>query len=32
MKNVGRDLEKEEDQDILKEIEGIGTEATRANV
>lgn len=32
MKNVGRDLENEEDQDILKEIEGIGTEATRANV
>lgn len=32
MKNVGRDLEKEENQDILKEIEGIGTEATRANV
>ena len=32
MKNVGRTLEDEEDQDILKEIEGIGTEATRANV
>lgn len=32
MKNVGRDLESEEDQDILKQIEGIGTEATRANV
>lgn len=32
MKNVGRDLENEEDQEILKEIEGIGTEATRANV
>lgn len=32
MKNIGRELENEEDQDILKEIEGIGTEATRANV
>src|SRR5699024_5394661 len=32
MKNVGRELENEEDQDILKEVEGIGTEATRANV
>jgi len=32
MKNVGRDLEDEEHQEILKESEGIGTEATRANV
>ncbi len=32
MKNIGRNLDNEEDQDILKEIEGIGTEATRANV
>lgn len=32
MKNVGRDSESEEDQNILKKIEGIGTEATRANV
>lgn len=31
MKNVGRSLENEEDQDILKEIEGIGTVSTRAN-
>lgn len=32
MKNVGRTLENEENKDILKETEGIGTEATRANV
>lgn len=32
MKNVGRDLEDEEHQEILKESQGIGTEATRANV
>jgi len=32
MKNVGRDLDEEENQDILKEVQGIGTEATRANV
>lgn len=32
MKNVGRDLEDEEHKEILKESEGIGTEATRANV
>ena len=32
MKNVGRTVEDEEDKNILKETEGIGTEATRANV
>lgn len=32
MKHAGRDLDNEEDQAILKEVEGIGTEATRANV
>ena len=32
MKNVGRDSENEENKVILKETEGIGTEATRANV
>lgn len=32
MKNVGRSLDDKENQEILKEIEGIGTEATRANV
>lgn len=32
MKNVGRTLDDEEDKDILRETEGIGTEATRANV
>ena len=32
MKNVGRIVENEEDKGILKETEGIGTEATRANV
>lgn len=31
MKNVGKSLDKE-NKDILKETEGIGTEATRANV
>jgi len=32
MKNVGRELDSEENKDILKETEGIGTEATRSNV
>ena len=32
MKNVGRDAENEENKAILRETEGIGTEATRANV
>lgn len=32
MKNVGRDAEDEENKVILKETEGIGTEATRASV
>ncbi|MFV8314619.1 DNA topoisomerase 3 [Aerococcus viridans] len=32
MKNVGRSMEEENDQDILKETEGIGTEATRASI
>lgn len=32
MKNVGRSIEDEENKDILKETEGIGTEATRANI
>lgn len=32
MKNVGRTLEEENEQDILKETEGIGTEATRASI
>lgn len=32
MKNIGRISENEENKDILKETEGIGTEATRANV
>lgn len=32
MKNIGRISEDEENKDILKETEGIGTEATRANV
>ncbi|MGO4994393.1 DNA topoisomerase 3 [Jeotgalibaca porci] len=32
MKNVGRDAEDEENKAILRETEGIGTEATRANV
>ncbi|WP_311775919.1 DNA topoisomerase [Enterococcus faecium] len=32
MKNVGRTIEDEDNKDILKETEGIGTEATRANI
>ncbi len=32
MKNVGRTVEEKANQEILKETEGIGTEATRANV
>lgn len=32
MKNVGRSVEDEENKDILNEAEGIGTEATRANI
>jgi DNA topoisomerase-3 len=32
MKNVGRDAEDEENKAILRETEGIGTDATRANV
>ncbi|EQC83930.1 DNA topoisomerase III [Lactococcus cremoris] len=32
MKTAGKDLDDEEDQEILKDIEGIGTEATRANI
>ena len=32
MKNVGRDAEDEENKVILRETEGIGTEATRASV
>lgn len=32
MKNVGKSVENEDDQNILKEKEGIGTEATRANI
>jgi len=32
MKNVGKSVENEDDKDILKETEGIGTEATRANI
>ncbi|WP_227004443.1 type IA DNA topoisomerase [Jeotgalibaca porci] len=32
MKNVGRDAEDEDNKVILKETEGIGTEATRASV
>jgi len=32
MKNVGKSIENEDDQNILKETEGIGTEATRANI
>ncbi|SFH83758.1 type IA DNA topoisomerase [Pisciglobus halotolerans] len=32
MKNVGRSIEDEDNKDILKETEGIGTEATRANI
>jgi len=32
MKNAGRDLDDEEDKEILKETHGIGTEATRAGV
>lgn len=32
MKNVGRSVEDEENKEILNEAEGIGTEATRANV
>lgn len=32
MKNVGRSVEDEENKEILNESEGIGTEATRANI
>jgi len=32
MKNVGRSVEDEENKKILNEAEGIGTEATRANI
>ncbi|MDN6389939.1 MAG: DNA topoisomerase 3 [Lactococcus lactis] len=32
MKNVGRSQEEDADKEILRETEGIGTEATRANV
>lgn len=32
MKNVGRSIENEDSKDILKETEGIGTEAIRANI
>lgn len=32
MKTCGKELENEEEKEILKETEGIGTEATRANV
>ncbi|MFL2106519.1 DNA topoisomerase 3 [Desemzia sp. FAM 23988] len=32
MKNVGRTIEDEDNKEILKETEGIGTEATRANI
>lgn len=32
MKNAGRDMEDEESKDILKKVEGIGTEATRASI
>src|SRR5699024_2097419 len=32
MKNVGGSSDNKENKDILKETEGIGTEATRANV
>lgn len=32
MKNVGRSVEDEENKEILNEAEGIGTEATRANI
>lgn len=32
MKYCGRELETAEDKEILKEVEGIGTEATRANI
>lgn len=32
MKNVGKIVENEEEKEILRETEGIGTEATRANV
>lgn len=32
MKNVGRTLDDEDNKDILKETEGIGTEATRASI
>lgn len=32
MKTAGKTLENDEEQELLKEIEGIGTEATRANI
>ena len=32
MKNCGKQLEDQDDTDILKDVEGIGTEATRADV
>lgn len=32
MKTAGKTLDDEEAQEILKEVEGIGTEATRANI
>ena len=32
MKNIGRSVEDEENKEILNEAEGIGTEATRANI
>ena len=32
MKTAGKTLDNDEAQEILKEVEGIGTEATRANI
>jgi len=32
MKNVSKTIDNQDDKDILKETEGIGTEATRANI
>lgn len=32
MKTAGKTVDSEEAQSILKEVEGIGTEATRANI
>ena len=32
MKTAGKTLDDADEQDILKEAEGIGTEATRANI